>query len=214
MARRWSRWLSRRPLVLFLATIIAYVGLVVLIEWGIVRWGGSASSRWSEVIYFVTGVILIWYTVETHGLRREAARQGKLAVMPFVLARLEGNPPEQLILRNIGNGPALYVKVEDIEFDTGLTPGKNDHVAKFATTDVIEGKREVTATAKLFRQMPGGGTKVLSDFLSFLHPDFQKNDDLPVVIDYQDLNGGSHQTRLEMGKNGTRFIRFESGGSQ
>ena len=32
---------------------------------------GSRFGRWSEAIYFATGVVLVWYTVETHAMRRE-----------------------------------------------------------------------------------------------------------------------------------------------
>lgn len=202
------RRLSRRPLALLIATLILYAVAVGPIGW--------SFGKWSEVIYFVTGAILVWYAVETHALRKEATRQAELAVRPAVLARIEDNP-HALILRNIGNGPALYVRVEDIEFETiefetGRRAGKPDHVVTFATTAVIEAKTEVPATVQLVRYT-GQGRKPLFDYLSALDPRYQKNLDLPVAIHYKDLYGGLHRTRLEMGKSGTQFIRFESGGS-
>jgi hypothetical protein len=192
---------SSRPVPLVIFTAVAYIAFITAV--------GMSRDKWGEAIYFATGVVLIWYTVETYAMRKEVTRQGDLAVMPFVLARLEP-APLALILRNIGNGPALYVKVEDIDFDTGLTPGKPDHVAKFATTDVIEAKCEVQATVELSRHT-GQGTKPVFDFLSSLDPKYQKQLDVPVVIQYQDLYGRMHGTRLEMGKNGTRFISFQPG---
>jgi hypothetical protein len=206
---RKIRHLLRYPRKLFIFTLPAYVAFTLIVWWALLSW---AKGTLAEAIYFVTGAIILWYTVETHAMRRETTRQTELAVKPAVLARIEDNP-HALILRNIGNGPALYVMVEDIEFDTGGRAGVPDHVVTFATTDVIEAKTEVPATVHLGRQT-GQGTKPLFDYLSALDRRYQKKLDLPVVIRYQDLYGGLHRTRLEMGKSGTRFIRFESGGSR
>ncbi len=204
--KEWSRWLSRRPPVLVIALPLAYAVVTLILGW--------RTGKWSETIYFLTGLILIWYTVETHAMRRETTRQAEIAVRPAVLAHIEDNP-YTLILRNIGNGPALYVKLEDIEFETvdyatGRRAGKPDHIATFATTMVIEAKTEVPATVHLVRYT-GQGTKPVFDYLAALDPRYQKNFDLPVVIHYQDLYGGLHRTRLEMGKSGTRFLGFKSG---
>jgi len=191
------------PVSLVVITLGVYVVMVTVV--------GTQSGKWSETIYFLTGAVLVWYTVETYAIRRQATRQGDLAVMPFVLARLEP-APYALVLRNIGNGPALYVKVQDIEFDLGLNQGKPDPVARFATTDVIEAKTEVVATVELSRNTDQG-LRPMFEYLSAFDPEYQKQLNLPVVIEYQDLDGQSHRTRLEMGKNGTRFIAFESGSS-
>lgn len=193
-----ARWLPR-PIALLIATSAIYIAVAIPL--------GSRANKWSEVIYFATGLILIWYTVETHAMRKETTRQAELAVRPLVLARLES--PQGLVVRNIGSGPALYVKVEDIEFDTDAPTGRPSHVAKFATTDVIEAKAEVPATVQLARITGEGTIKPLYEFLSSLDPKYQKNLDLPIVIHYQDLYGTLHRTRLEMGKSGTRFIGFE-----
>src|SRR5437899_1369691 len=71
-----SRSFYRRPLVLLLITGAIYVAVAIPL--------GSRAGNWSEVIYFVTGAILVWYTVETHALRMEATRQAERAVRPAV----------------------------------------------------------------------------------------------------------------------------------
>ena len=50
--------MSRRPLI---ASLIVY-----LLATGVLGW---TTGRWSETIYFLTGLILIWYTLETREVR-------------------------------------------------------------------------------------------------------------------------------------------------
>jgi hypothetical protein len=38
-------------------------------------WLGWATGRWNEVIYFLTGLILVWYTWETRHWRLATLRQ-------------------------------------------------------------------------------------------------------------------------------------------
>src|SRR5712691_6619831 len=71
------------------------------------------SKNLSNVIYWLTGLIVLMYTVETLGMRLEMVRQNELAIQPLVIAVIWGHPDEsrQLMLRNIGRGPALSIRV-------------------------------------------------------------------------------------------------------
>lgn len=59
-------------------------------------------------------VVLI-YTVETQGLRIEMIRQNEIAVQPVIVAAAKKGESENIefLLKNIGRGPALFVKVDD-----------------------------------------------------------------------------------------------------
>lgn len=54
--------------------------------------------------------VLVWYTIETFRLRKEAKRQNELALRPLVvIEEPSGHERESFVIRNIGKGPALQV---------------------------------------------------------------------------------------------------------
>lgn len=197
--REWSRWLSRRPPVLILALPLVYAAVILAVGW--------VTGKWSETIYFLTGLILIWYTVETHAMRKETTRHNELLVEPLVVVTRIQQDPYGLVLRNIGRGAALYVAVEDVQIiiDGGKEP---EFVAKFSTADIIEASGEAFASVDLLKER-GGESKRVFSFVSNLDPKYQQKHDIPVIIAYQDVNGGRHRTELSMGKSGTKLVRHE-----
>jgi len=166
----------------------------------------SLTKDYGEGVIVGTGVAIVWYTVETHAMRKEMTRQNALQVQPFVFVTAILSQPDTLVLRNMGRGAALHVQIEDIEFivDGGATP---EYVAKFSTVDVIEAGNEVRATTELTHVREGQSQRLFS-FVSGLDPRFQRNLDLPVIISYQDIHAVLHKTHLTMGKSGTRLIRY------
>jgi hypothetical protein len=82
------------------------------------------------IVVFWTGVILIWYTWETWGLRKESQKNNELQLRPFVVAEFHIKTPMDpvdVILRNVGNGTAINVNINNIEFsyEHELFGGKN-----------------------------------------------------------------------------------------
>jgi hypothetical protein len=63
------------------------------------------------VVYFLTLIVIAWYTDETHSLRLQQIR-------PYVLLIREGS---QYKLMNAGNGAALNIRVSDERTGTGPT---------------------------------------------------------------------------------------------
>src|SRR5262245_36247423 len=74
---------------------------------------------------------IVWYTVETFGLRRETVRQNGIAVRPLVVTNIEYRQISvfpapivgtQVVMKNIGKGLALFVQIDDttlVELATG-----------------------------------------------------------------------------------------------
>ena len=65
---------------------------------------GWATGRWSEVIYFLTGLILVWYTWETRHMRLATLRQTTLQIRPFLA--IEYGEERKIWVHNLGNGVA------------------------------------------------------------------------------------------------------------
>src|SRR5438876_1189628 len=98
---------------------------VVVIGWHLMpgNWNGIQT-----IAVVVTGLSLIWYTWETKLLREIATRQlgatiaqVEAQIRPFVIIDRAYHP---FTIRNIGLGPALNVRVHDVDIDldhkTGL----------------------------------------------------------------------------------------------
>lgn len=71
---------------------------------------GAVASIATAVATTVTLAVLIWYTIETHRLRKESQRQNEIALLPLVVVEEPYEEhPDAFGIRNIGRGPAFQV---------------------------------------------------------------------------------------------------------
>lgn len=97
--------------------------------WGLVAYvisipGLAALTRLTvaEVIYFVTGLILLWYTIETWKLRHEMRRQTNMQSRPLLSVVFQGAGSEtRALLQNVGLGPARSIRVRDVPLGSSTT---------------------------------------------------------------------------------------------
>jgi hypothetical protein len=122
------------------------------------------TKDYGEALLVGTGVAIIWYTVETFYLRQAMVRANEIAVLPLIIAAIEAvevsgavgqNYKKSLVLRNIGKGPALFVRVEDLQL------ANPELKVKFEAVDVIEEKQKAAAQSQPYF----GEAKVLNSFL-------------------------------------------------
>lgn len=71
------------------------------------------------IVLVITLIALIKYTYETYRMRQESEKQLELSTRPFVIINPSSNA-EQYELKNLGNSPALNVKIDDINVDGSL----------------------------------------------------------------------------------------------
>src|SRR5947207_1736721 len=75
--------------------------------------------------------------------RREMVRQNELTVQPLLVTRIERQEGDDLlVIRNIGRGPGLFVRVPEIEI---TVEGGVRFVARCDAVDVIEAGEAVVA---------------------------------------------------------------------
>jgi hypothetical protein len=94
-------------------------------------------GRVNVIIVLATGLVLIWYTVETKRLRAQAQRQveeiqqqTEAQLRPFVIVEptfTEGITHGEFIMRNIGNGTALNIRIwiVRVQYDIKRRQGDN-----------------------------------------------------------------------------------------
>ncbi len=160
-----------------------------------------------------TGLVILWYTFETHQVRREMVRQNEIAIQPVVIAIIEERSAatvpaptfrQELILRNIGRGPALFLKVQDLT----LTDPAGDRVrfmARFAPVGYLEPQHEAVVRVAECRAVD---VDLPSTYLNPL-PSLEQStalEDYDVVIEYQDTNGEAWETLMRMGKTGISLL--------
>ena len=147
--------------------------------------------------------VLIWYTIETYKLRREAQRQNENVMKPIVAlqsvsvrGQYAGTP--RPIIRNLGSGPAFNVCMEALriagrtatfEHPRTLAPGQDEFV-------IISGLRETT------KQGPTGNFEdgkirhtyeLLKDLKAT--PDIMQTNG---TITYQSASGKKYRTTFTM----------------
>lgn len=194
----WA-WSSRR--ILFVIFTVAF--FVVLLR------GLYLGMGLSEWVLWLTGVVVLLYTVETQGVRLEMVRQNEIAIQPLVIATI-GSRSEQriapttrdcVVLKNIGRGPALYIQLKDIEF--AKVPGGR-FVARFESIDYIEPGKSAVAEVKWRGEFDGEGASEPRDFVPHLNPR-TGNENYDVIIHYEDVDGRTHESVVRMGKGGIRL---------
>lgn len=169
-----------------------------------------------------TALVILWYTFETHQVRREMARQNETTIQPVVIAIIEERSAttvpaptfrRELILRNIGRGPALFLKVQDLT----LTDPAGDRVrfvARFAPVSYVEPQCEAVVRVAECRAI---NVDLPSACINPL-PSLEQStaiEDYDVVIEYQDTNREAWETLMRMGKTGVSLLRHgKSGGSR
>ena len=170
-----------------------------------------AGLGFTNGVYIGTGIAVLWYTLETASLRREAAAQTRaiaaqteVMVSPLLVARVgstssggsQGTTTHAILVRNIGRGPALSVKIQDLIVDP-TTP----ITLCFDALDVIRVDEEAAAS---------GATTVrgaeFSRCLSLLKPEFASTT-YELRITYLDMAGREHTSAVQMGKGGIRLLR-------
>jgi len=196
---------SDRQRVLFLVVLTVFT-VVPLTAW-------LAGYDTNNLLLWLTGVMVLLYTVETHGLRLEMVRQNEIAIQPVIIALIEersgGTVSEtmfrqQLILRNVGQGTALFLKVQDLT----LTDPAGDRVrfvARFAPISYLEPQREefvrVTECRPIDTYFPSDN---FDPVVSLAQP--YALEDYNVVIEYRDTDGGARETLMQIGKGGIRLL--------
>src|SRR6266516_2560719 len=97
-------------LVLLFAVLL--VGMITVLR----IWIHDTSSFVNNVILLVTGLVVLWYTIETYLLRSESQRANVTATRPVLtISAFKRIDPEhilddRLIIKNSGMGPALNVE--------------------------------------------------------------------------------------------------------
>ncbi len=192
---------SDRQWVLFLVVLAAFI-VVPLITW-------FTRYETNNLMLWLTGVVVLIYTVETQGLRLEMVRQNEMAIQPLLMASIEQrrfkeeDVANRLVVGNIGRGPALFIKVRSIE--TSANPVR--WVAKFEPVDVIEAGKDSVIESAIYIETPGEQDKITSlEVTDYLHPKFA-NQSYDVFIIYEDIDGQSRESVVRMGKGGIRLLK-------
>jgi hypothetical protein len=200
-ALRGLGW-SSRQWVLFLPFMVAF-----LFAFAVALYAGISVS---DTVLFLTGVVILVYTVETQGLRLEMVRQNEMTVQPVIIVTIDTKWMQEIaptgrdrvVLKNIGRGPALFIKVGEVELNQ-VPRGRL--VAKFDTIDYLEPGKDAVVVATWRGEFETGSSQP-QDFTSNLNPQFA-SESYEVNVFYEDINGQRLKSVMRMGKDGIRLLR-------
>jgi len=200
---RWADWLGwDRPTWRAFAAGVALLFFTPLLA---LRLGGGAATG----SLFALGVIVLFYTIEAHGVRRELLRQNEIAVQPLVIATVERRPEisgeskysHQVVLRNVGRGVALSIQPGDI---VAHDERRIRCVVKFTPVDVLEPGKDAVTEAAMYRE-EGAEAARLGDFIAGLIPS-RATETYDLVLSYEDIGAQEYQSTMRMGKGGIRLL--------
>lgn len=205
----WDQWLRLLVFTTFclLVTIFLHFGV------------GMKSN---DAILAVTGFVILWYTLETYGLRWQMVQQNKLtgrqielAVQPLVLATVEDRPLGvgtyglRVVLRNIGRGPALFVRVDDFAVHE-IEGTKIVLLSSIPPVDCIEPGKDAALPVEDVLKEEGkevrrdAGTARLN-YVAILHPQSAR-ETYEITVRYEDIDRLGHWAKIQMGKGGIKLL--------
>jgi hypothetical protein len=186
--------------------IVASTAIFFFVLFGALQIGWNVQTA----IYLVTGLVVLYYTYETYRMRKELVRQNQLAVQPLILATVKrvnvshDMTDSRVVLRNIGRGPALFVRVDD--FNVHDEEGGGRFSLRIPPVDCIEGGMETALDVELItRETSGRETPQTWHFAGVLDPK-SANSTYIVTICYEDIDRGQHWAKTQMGKGGIRLL--------
>ena len=223
MKRLWNTYTRRLVL-----SVTAFIVVPVLFG-GLARWLGGRGhfvDGFTPGVYLVTGLVLVWYTLETWQVRlamvrqtefaqqqiQFAQQQAEVAVTPLLVTRIEVLPEPgtnvafpHLVVRNIGHGPGLFVQIEPLAFKHYIY---GDHRAQFARVDLVEpGTAEQPS---LFFEPLGAVQRV--GYPSFIESIQSQGGhaqgDYEITLTYEDVQQRRFVTVMSMGQSGTKLMRY------
>lgn len=152
---------------------------------------------------FLTLLAIIWYAYETRKLRMETLKQTELSLKPFIILSYDERK-RKFILKNIGKGVGLNVKIADIPIIK--EDGELYIRYIFNRTDVLipEEKKEITGEIKI----NDGTSRDLPIFMSHFFPESAvKSYDF--IVSYTNINNDPYKTKGKFGKHGIIIERTE-----
>jgi len=187
-----------RQWAVFLLFVSAFVIIALFLS-------GNALNN---ALLWLTGVVVLFYTVETQGLRLEMVRQNEMAIQPLVIATIEDRETQRtaigsesvLVLRNIGRGAALFVKISDVDF--AELEGQ-PHVMKFDSIDYIEPGKDMVMHPNIFHRDEQTASR---GYVSHLDPRYSYQS-LMLNVMYEDIDGQRRESVVKMGKGGIRLLK-------
>lgn len=146
----------------------------------------------------LTGLVLIWYTIETQLLRKESQKQTEIQIRPFVIVELKNR---KFFLKNIGQGPALNVSVRPVQVssDEQIIIKFGDMIPTINPGETIELKAEG------FHK----GNSTGDFFTAHLNPEYA-NRNLSIFIDYQNIDLKSYSTRERVSPKKWAIVEYNS----
>jgi hypothetical protein len=104
------------------------------------------SHNWLNIIQTaaVLGTlgVLIWYTIETAGLRRAANKQIDISLRPYLIIDMDSR-----WIRNVGHSPALNIQIDEVILE--------DRIIRFKKYPIIEpSKNEIIDFIVVGKQDP------------------------------------------------------------
>ena len=173
---------------------LAYLSALMACAFFLSKWVNTPTAA-----VVLTGLVIIWYTMETHILRRETQRQTEIQQRPFVIIKYEDHG---FVLSNIGNGPAFNVKVQDVNIASN-----EGFYIKFAEPLPVLDKGE---SSRIKAEGFHWGNKSSEDFL-FAHFDPEyANQTLSVEMQFQDMDMKKYSCKERVSPGTKEIIGFSN----
>ena len=143
------------------------------------------------IVLIITAGSVCWYTWETAKLRREMVRQNEIALRPVLVPEF-GRSAQELVLRNIGVGAALNVRIKPLEIFRSSEFG-GELVIEFRFTPVAYLASAQTSQIGFERYVDGqrnpGPDAAFRNFL----PGHGQSERLMAIL-FDDAEGGNYGT--------------------
>lgn len=152
-------------------------------------------------VLVLTLLTLLIYTIATLGLWKEARLQSYLSISPLLIFEINGN---NFFIRNVGNGAALNISMDDLRIFVKDTPKRNVLQLVFEEVNTLESKDRKQLTFRNYQD----GKETSADISPYLNPKYQKKSNQIFILLYTNTVGIRYYTKFRTGKDGIRVLKI------
>ena len=160
----------------------------------------ESKTGWiNDAILALTAGVVLRYTRETSMMKREVAKQNFLQTRPILILELRDHRP---FLKNEGRGPALNASIEEFTVSDGSELRNEAYEFNLPIFIPLDSPYEL----RMHRKNENSGTKgTVSEPEVF----FAIGKTINMIIRYQDIEGTTYKTHMEIVSGMSKRISFE-----
>lgn len=174
--------------------------------------------RYSDRLLIALGfIVLLWYTIETYRLRKIGKDQLDIQILPLPFLYISATSIPRLIIKNIGAGTAIDIKVKPVEFTYDGKKKRfefevNYNYGRGYGSNTLQHNEKLELISVIF-YVDGikKSTELSIDaFINYFAPNgkFMVDEGRDIIVTFKDIKAQSYELKHHFSKSGSTIAQL------